>query len=177
MEKIDSKIITSEAGIAGLLFGAVSGGYMFLPESKLGWLLSIAKLVGLIWLMRWWMLRLCQSYEGVTWQHTRRFGTLTAFFSSLITGLCFYFSATVVNPDMLSNAMNEMLSSGVLSLSPEQMDILDGFEDSFPLYGLISNIIYCFIYGWVLSSILSSRIPGRNPFAGRRRDEDLDDII
>lgn len=180
MEKIDSKIILNEAGIAGLAFGVVSGGFVFIPDVKLSWLLWIVKLAGLIWLMRWWMARLCNSYKGVTWRHTLKFGTWTAFFSALITGLCFYIAAAYVNPDQIQEAFDAVIRSGATAhMDSNQTAALEEMMDKLPIYGLVSNIIYCFLYGRILSRILCARIPGKNPFAesGKEQEDDLDDII
>ena len=85
MEKIDSKILSSEAARVALIFGAISGGYIFinsaLTQSGNALLTNIAsvilwagKFVGCILLMRFFMKRLMRSYEGVTRQNLLGYG-------------------------------------------------------------------------------------------------------
>ena len=178
MEKIDSRIILNEASVAGLVFGVVSGGYCFIPSSKFGIVLTLVKIVGLVMLMKWWMTRLCTRYEGVSNKDTLRFGTWTALFSALITGLCFYFSALRLDPEQLGALVDTALQSyPSVKMNADQASLMDDIMTHIPAYGLASNIIYCFLYGRILSRILSSNIPSRNPFAGGQKDESDDDII
>ena len=48
---------------------------------------------------------------------------------------------------------------------------LDGMMDKLPQLTFFSNLIYCFIYGSLLSAILSRNIPSRDPFASNKPDE------
>ncbi|MGN1226188.1 MAG: hypothetical protein ACI4TL_03015, partial [Candidatus Cryptobacteroides sp.] len=73
MESIDKKIIVNEAAKAALIFGLISVAYLFcaflLNDSMAGSVVMVifrlAKLVGLIWLMRWLMIKLKNKYAGV----------------------------------------------------------------------------------------------------------------
>ena len=47
------------------------------------------------------------------------------------------------------------------------INALDKVEAIMPQMIFFSNLIYCFLYGTVLSAILSRNIPPRNPFARR----------
>jgi hypothetical protein len=40
-----------------------------------------------------------------------------------------------------------------------------------PQYTFVSTLIYCFLYGSVLSAFLSRNIPSRNPFADNKTEQ------
>ena len=59
------------------------------------------------------------------------------------------------------------------TIAPDIQDNLDdlyGFRHGRKIkketYAFFINLFYCFIYGTILSAILSRNIPPRNPFAG-----------
>ena len=66
--------------------------------------------------------------------------------------------------------MMQMYSS---MMDSNSMAMLEKMEDSYPQILFFSNLIYCFIYGTVLSAILSRSIPKNDPFAsyGNEADE------
>ena len=54
-------------------------------------------------------------------------------------------------------------------LDSNSMAMLEKMEDAYPQIAFFSNLIYCFLYGTVLSAILSRNIPTRDPFANFER--------
>ena len=51
---------------------------------------------------------------------------------------------------------------------------LGDMEESMPEIVFFSNLFYCFLYGVVLSLILSRRIPSNDPFANLEEGNDFD---
>ena len=45
---------------------------------------------------------------------------------------------------------------------------MDTVESIMPQVMFFSNLVYCFLYGTVLSAVLSRNIPPRDPFARER---------
>ena len=181
MEKISSKIISSEAARVALVFGAISGGYVFISgaiaqaESTL--LLNIlsiilwaGKLVGCILLMRFFMKRLMAAYDGVTRQNLLGYGTLIALFSAIITAACSYIAMQYVFPDQIKDAMDSFLQGYSGMMDSNSLDAIEKMEGNFGVISLVSNLIWCFLYGWILSSIMS------NSLAGKKNIFDDDDI-
>ena len=66
--------------------------------------------------------------------------------------------------DTVMQAYAQILDSNTLS----QMDKMLG---KMPQITFFSNLIYCFIFGTVLSAILSRNIPSKDPFADYRPEE------
>ncbi len=181
METINKRLINSEATGAALLFGLISGGYdllsPLLPKlpSALGNILSIvlwaAKLVGCIALMNYFMKRLRSRYEDVDRSSLLHYGTLIALYSAIITAVCSYVSTQYIYPNMISDSL-QMLESYVDSNTRTALSEVEG---RFPIISLVSNLIWCFLYGWALSGILSARIASADMFAGSNNNKDDDD--
>ena len=172
MEKIDSKIIFNEADKVALLFGAISGGYIFISgalaqsgSTLLANIISIilwaGKFVGCILLMRYFMKRLMGSYEGITRQNLLSYGTLIALFSAIITAACSYISVQYVFPGQIKDAMDAFLQGYNGMLDSNSLANLEKLEGNFGIISLVSNLIWCFVYGWILSAIISSSLTSK----------------
>ena len=169
MEKIDSKIISSEAAKVALLFGAISGGYIFFssavsqPDTPtlvnvLSIILWAGKLVGCILLMRYFMKKLMGSYEGVTRQNLLAYGTQIALFSAIITAACSYISVQYVFPGQIKDAFDTAFQAYSGMLDSNAMSSMEKIEGNMGVISLVSNLIWCFVYGWILSSIVSGSL-------------------
>lgn len=174
MEQFDSKIIRNEAGVAALVFGLISGGYIFIEyglfdflaqHSWISTLLWAAKFVGLIALMRIYMIRFKESYEGVGAIELRRYGRQIAYYSALITALCSYLAISVLFPDVITNTINQVYETMGSMMDANSRQAIDMMEQNYGGLVLVSNLIWCTIYGCVLSAILSRSICGSSsPF-------------
>ncbi|MBO4465520.1 MAG: DUF4199 family protein [Bacteroidales bacterium] len=183
MEKIDSKIISGEAAKVALVFGAISGGYIFVggamsqPETSilvniLSVILWAGKLVGCILLMRYFMKKLMGSYEGVTRQNLLAYGTLIALFSAIITAACSYISVQYVFPGQIKDSFDTAFQAYSGMLDSNALSSIESVEGNFGVISLVSNLIWCFVYGWILSSIMSSSLAG----SSKKNIFDDDDI-
>lgn len=179
MELLDSKTIRSEGAKAGLVFGTISGGYIFLSQWMSGmgdaggiinFILELGKIIGLIFLMRHYMIVLNTIYDAVDRRQTFRFGLYTSLFSALITAACAYIAYAYVFPAAVQDAMEtarQMLGS---QMDSNTVRAFNDMENSFPTYAFISYGLWCFLYGTVLSFILARTLP-----EGLMEEEDEED--
>lgn len=181
METISGKAIWNEATKAGLMFGLVSVAYNYISiylGSLVGssfllnffasvgvWLLRIAKIVGLILLMRACMTRLTRNYSEVTNGDTFLLGIAISALSAIIVAGFTLLDCTVLLPthyqDLMNQVMAELQPSMDANLRSAMEDVLSNFS------GIMfwSTLFYCILYGVILSRILSRRIPAQDPFA------------
>ena len=54
-------------------------------------------------------------------------------------------------------------------LDSNSLAMLEKMEGSYPQISFFSNLIYCFLFGTVLSAILSRDIPSRDPFSNTEK--------
>ena len=171
--------IWDSAGKAGLVLGAVSSAYLALSHfmtgtsstamavvmSLLDILLWALKFAGCIILMKLFMTRFAASHEGATNSDTFKFGMATALLSALIYAGFYLAYATILAPDVFAEAIDAVKEGYSSMMTQEALDSIDSMN--LGSISFFSNLIYCFIYGTVLSSILSRNIPSRNPFDGQ----------
>ena len=168
MELLDSKTIRSEGAKAGLVFGTISGGYIFLSQwlSGLGdaggiinFILALGKIIGLIFLMRHYMIALNTIYDEVDRRQTFRFGMYTAFFSALITAACAYIAYAYVFPAAIEDVLETARQILGSKMDSNTARAFNDMENGFPTYAFISYGLWCFIYGTLLSFILARTLP------------------
>ena len=167
------------AGKAGFVLGVIPCIYMLLSNlltgantssTMLALLISLgnillwaAKFAGCILLMKYFMKKFASVRRDATHSDVFRFGMAVAFLSALIYAAFYFAYVAFINPESIDQALamvRESYSSFMTS------DALETFEQTnFGVLGFFSNLIYCFLFGTVLSSILSRSIPSDNPFA------------
>ncbi len=186
--RIPRKDLWDSAGKAGLVLGLVSCAYViitfFLAKLSgstgtaflvvlLNFLLWAAKFGGCIYLMKLFMTKYAAAHPGLDNSDTFRFGMVTALLSALVFSAFDMAFVTWVAPDTFSQAI-EAAQESYGSLLPA--DSLEAMEEmNFGLISFFTNLIYCFLFGTVLSAILSRNIPSRNPFADFRQNDNTPD--
>lgn len=176
---VTRKDIWDSAAKSGLALGAVSCAYMALSQlmasglsgastgtavlmSMLSLVLWAVKFVGCILLMKFFMRRFASAHPGLINQDTFKFGVATALLSALIYSGFYLAYVTIISPDTFSDAMATVTESYGSMMSQEALDSLENVNMA--TVSFFTNLIYCFLFGTVLSSILSKNIPSRNPF-------------
>ena len=179
MEKrISRKDLWDGAGKAGLVLGLVSSAYvlismlltklsgstgMALVSTLLSFLLWALKFGGCIYLMKLFMTRFAAAHPGCDNSDTFRFGMVTAFLSALIFSAFDLAYLTWLAPDTMSQAIETVTEAYGSMLPAESIEAME--EMNFGQISFFTNLIYCFLFGTVLSAILSRSIPSRNPFS------------
>ena len=189
MEKrISSKDLWDGAGKAGLVLGLVSSAYvlismlltklggstgMALVSTLLSFLLWALKFGGCIYLMKLFMTRFANAHPDADNSDTFRFGMATAFLSALIFSAFDMAYLTWIAPDTMTQAMESVTEMYGNMMPAESLEMLEGIN--FGHVTFFTNLIYCFLFGTVLSAILSRNIPSRNPFADNRPTDTPDE--
>jgi len=178
-QTLDRRTIMNEAGKAGIALGGlvvicmaivafmpkgngVGGAALFTGVTAIVWLV---KFLGCIWLMQFFMKKLVKDYTGVNNVDTLKLGMWSAFFSALIVAAASMAEVMFINPDSYQDAIREAINTYSVTMDSNMETTLDNIIDKMPVISFFSNLIYCFVYGWILSLILSRRIPTFDPFA------------
>ena len=181
METISGKAIWNEATKAGLMFGLVSVAYNYISiylGSLVGssfllnffasvgvWLLRVAKIVGLILLMRACMTRLTRNYSEVTNGDTFLLGIAISALSAIIVAGFTLLDCTVLLPTHYQDVMNQVIAELQPSMDANLRSAMEDVLSNFSGIMFWSTLFYCILYGVILSRILSKRIPAQDPFA------------
>ncbi len=168
--------IWNAAAPAGLVLGGISSVYLFTTQGlalitglptyislPLNFLLWLGKFILCIYMMMYYMKKFAGANSEVTNKDTLRLGVVIALLSAT-----FYAAVTMANVAFISK--ETMLASidavtASLPIDANTASALDVLKNHLPEYTFFSNLIYCFLYGTILSAILSRNIPSRDPFA------------
>ena len=102
---------------------------------------------------------------------TFRFGMITAFLSALVYAAVSFANVAFISADMFTEQMNTVMQQMAPMMDSNTMAEMDKTMENLPQITFFSNLIYCFIFGTVLSAILSRNIPSRDPFADYKPEE------
>ena len=185
--KPDSKTLWNEAGRVGFVFGGFSSLCLLLREgaSLTGstFLVQAAAIIlwaveffGCILLMKKYMLDLRDKYEGVSMVDTYRFGRRVGLLSGLILAAVSAVIVMKIPQETMATLLDEVntaFASSMGSMGRMSEDELGRIGDKLPLYMFIFRWIYCFLYGSLLSAIMSRYIFMQEIFreGGNRKDE------
>ncbi len=182
-ENLIKRNMWNGAAKAGLALGGVSSVYLFATQFMggaelpafvnllLNGVLWVAKFGGCIWLMMFFMKKFAAENKGADNRDTRRFGIIAAFLSALVYSAVSFANVAFISADMFNEQMGIMMQQLAPMMDSNTMAEMDSYIENLPQLTFISNLIYCFIFGAVLSAILSKNIPSRDPFADYKPDE------
>lgn len=171
------------AGIFGGLMGLTSAAYMFITlafdkidmpgilSSGLALVLWTAKFVGCIWLMKETMKRYAKLDESISNKDTFKIGCITAILSALVFSAISFANVAYISADLYSEQVELMMEQLVPLMDSNTMTQMQKAVENLPQLTFVSNLIYCIIYGTVLSAILSRRVPSKDPFAEYKPNE------
>ena len=103
--------------------------------------------------------------ERITNQDTFRMGTITALLSAFVFAAISYANIAFISADMYAEQIDALMQQMAPMMDSNTMSMMDKYMQNLPEITFISNLIYCFLYGTILSAILSRNIPSRDPFA------------
>lgn len=164
------------AGKAGLILGLASAACMFaaqlINQSELGAIVStiangilwLVKFIGCIWLMSFFMKQYVSSHEEVTNSETMKFGMAVSLLSALVYSTFTLANVTLISPDLYAQQIDQVMHTYAQTMDSNTLAMMDKFMGMIPQITFITNLLYCTLYGVVLSFILSRNIPSKNPF-------------
>lgn len=176
-EPISGRIIWNAAAKTGLVFAAVTIGCNLLKRGiialelstfvagALNAILWAGELVGCIYLMILFMRKLVKDYDGVQNEDTNRYGRRIALLSAILIASANYLILTFTPEAKLQEEIDAALAAYGSMLDSNTLSMMEEMMQNLPIITFFSNLIYCFLYGTVLSAILSRSIPARDPFA------------
>jgi hypothetical protein len=176
-QNVTQRSMWNTAGKAGLILGLASTAYLFMTQfigqtempafvnSILGFVLWAAKFIGCIWIMKFFMKQFTAENEEATNSNTFRLGMAMAILSALVYSAFAFANVAFISPDLFTEQMDAMMQQMAPMMDSNTMSVMETYMENLAQITFFTNLIYCFIYGTVLSFILSRNIPSKNPFA------------
>ena len=184
MKKVmDNNAVWNEAGKGALYLGglsvlclslkeasAISGSTFLMTAASV--ILWVVEFFGCILLMKRSMLDFKDKYDDVKLSDTVRLGRRMA----LLSGLLLASAQALFIMQMPAEQMNALVDqlSSAMSMGASERESLDGMLDRLPMLTFAFQWAYCYLYGAVLSSILSRYIFMQEVLGTRFRPTDKD---
>ena len=173
--KLDSKTLWNEAGRVGFVFGGFSSLCLVLQEGAAltgsTFLVQAAAIIlwaveffGCILLMKKYMLDLRDKFDDVTMVDAYRFGRRVALLSGLILAAVDAVIIMKMPQDTVESVISELNTAVSGKLGAGFEGEVGRFVDKLPLYTFLGQWLYCFLYGSLLSAIMSRYIFLQGPF-------------
>ena len=171
------------AAKAGLILGLISIVYLIISQwasqaemsaflkvtlQGLAW---IAKFAGCIWMMMFFMKKFVAENSEAGNSETFRLGAAMAVLSALVYAAFSFANVAFISPELFTEQTDMIIQQMSPMLDSNTMAEMDKVMQNLPQMTFVSNLIYCTIYGTILSFILSRNIPSKNPFADYKPDE------
>ena len=173
----------NEAAKYGLIFGAIPAAYLYLGHiqvalgisgafaSILGFILWAAKLTGCIMLMKYVMRKFYLKHPESVASDIFRLGVLIALLSALVYSVVAVADILYVFPEYYDAVYTAVIEEYAKVLPAQQIDDIKTILADAPKFTFIGNFIYCFLFGTILSFILSRNILSKEPFHNYKQDE------
>ncbi len=183
-ENLMRKNMWNGAGAAGLALAGASTVYMFAAQllgklemsSNLSLTLAVilwaCKFGGCIWLMRYFMKKFVAENPEADNKASRRFGVISALLSATLFAAASFANVAYISPDVYTEQMNALFQQMAPLLDSNTMAQVNDTMENLPRMTFFSNLFYCFIYGALLSAILSIKIPDNDPFSDYEPEEE-----
>ena len=173
--KLDNKTLWNEAGRVGFVFGGFSSLCLVLQEGAAltgsTFLVQAAAIIlwaveffGCILLMKKYMLDLRDKFDDVTMVDAYRFGRRVALLSGLILAAVDAVIIMKMPQDTVESVISELNTAVSGKLGAGFEGEVGRFVDKLPLYTFLGQWLYCFLYGSLLSAIMSRYIFLQGPF-------------
>ena len=97
------------------------------------------------------------------------FGMLVALFSAILVSAYTLANVLFISPESVDLLFDTVYNVMGPALDDNGRNAVEHLREIYPQYIFFATLIYCFIYGTILSAILSARIPSKDPFAEYRQ--------
>ncbi len=141
---------------------ALAGGFAAVLLSTVA---KIAKILACLWLFRVLMLKFFNSFK-TDYTHFYHFGMKVALFSSIIVAGFSLAQITVINPDEFNQLYRQALESNPM-LDANSRAMAENMMASLPAMMFFFNLVYCFLWGWTLSSVYAKAVFPPDEFGDR----------
>jgi hypothetical protein len=141
------------------------------PSMLINLLLWTVKFGGCIWLMLFFMKKFVADNPEADNSDTFKLGMAMALLSALVYSAFAFANVAFLYPDLFTEQMDTVMQQMAPMLDSNTAAELDRTMQNLPQITFFSNLIYCFLFGTIVSFALSRSIPSRNPFADYKPED------
>jgi mannose/fructose/N-acetylgalactosamine-specific phosphotransferase system component IIC len=186
-QNVLTRNIWNSAGRAGLALGAVSAAYLFAGQMVAGNLAPLepatvwqqiagivlwgAKLVSCVGLMVFFMSKFAKENEEADQKAIHRMGMATAFLSAMMFSAIYLANMLYISSDLYDKIFQTVIEQAAPMMDSNSLSTMERMMGSLPQITFCYNMIYCFLFGTVLSAIISRTIVARKASSNNEQEE------
>ena len=184
MDSATKKTFWNYAGTAGLMLGMITSANMFIGQylstlqmsnfliRVIGILLWCVETGGCIGLMYFYMKKFALEFPAEDRKTIHRLGVAIAFFSALLYSAVSFANLAYISAEYYDGVYMEAIQNAASALDSNSRALMAKFMENLPQIAFFSNLIYCFLFGTIASSIISRSIFTKNIFSENNTDEE-----
>lgn len=174
----------NKAAVTGLIMGlatiilaqiqglaSMAGG---IAGSILSFVMMVAKIAACIFLFKGILTRFASGFDGLTKHNLVGYGLKVALFSALVVSAFSVVEMLYIRPDTYTQAISQMREAYSAVMDSNSLAAMEKMLPKFPLITFVTSMVYCFLWGWILTSIYAGRIIPDDPFSDVFRDRGND---
>lgn len=175
---VNRNSIWNSAGLSGIILGGVSILYVLcnmltaelakmgtgagIAAGLLNAILWVGKFYVSITIMKTVLYTFSREDADAGRREIFRRGVLVAFLSALVYSAFYMAYMQFMAPDVFSEALDILRENP--AVTEEAYEMFENMMPMMPTYTFIGNLIYCTLFGTVVSAIFSNKIMSDNPF-------------
>lgn len=171
----------NSAAVAGLIMGAATiilaiiSGLIAKTGGVGGGVLQslflFVKIAACILLFKKLMARFKDSFEGVDRPRLYKYGLKIALLSAIIVAGYSLLTIVLADPETLKDTMNKAIEAYSSQLDSNSIAAFEAMQGKIPSIAFFATLIYCFIWGWILSAIESRSMISDDPFGAEENND------
>lgn len=181
-KEFSSSVSWNSAALAGLVMGVFTIAVDYLPSLPLllggtgvfvgilNFILKVVKIVACVIAFKYLLERFHNNVK-VGYPELQRYGQKIALFSSILVSGFTMLQLLVINPDMIAQVVKStqeayqgMMDSNTATAMEKMMNVI-------PAFTFIFTLLYCYLWGWMLSTAFARRLFPVNAFGERTPDD------
>ena len=165
-------LVMAAVTIAAELIGTLTGKIPGFLGGAVHFLAWAGKLVLCAVFFRYLMKRFHTSFDGIDYPRLQRYGMKLALFSSIIVAAWAVVNFLVFSPGSMEEIMATVKESYASMMDSNSEAALERMLPKMPYYIAVGSVIYCFLWGWLYSTLFARNIAPNDPFS--RMEEPID---
>lgn len=185
-KEFSSSLSWNNAALAGLVMAVatIAADYITSLPALLGaggfaagilvYILKFAKIIACVYVFRLLMLRF-HNNVSVDYTRLQHYGLKLALFSSILVAGFSLMQILVINPDTMTQMIQEVENTYQNLMDSNTMAAMEKMMSKLPAITFFSSLIYCYLWGWILSTTFARRLFPIDPFGDRTQGGDNSD--
>lgn len=132
----------------------------------------LIKIAACILIFKKLMTRFMDSFEGVDRRRLYNYGLKIALLSAIIVAGYSLLTIVLADPETLKDTMNKAIEAYSSQLDSNSIAAFEAMQGKIPSITFFATLIYCFLWGWILSAIESRGLISDDPFDSEGSHDD-----